>query len=155
MRPGVRPLYAREVAAVDAGESTLRVFAATKPVRHRGDTLNAPLITVEVRSPMPDVLAVRLLHHAGERAKTPNFEIETDPATAVEIEDGPEQVRFRSGALELSVNRSGPFTLTYRAGGRVLTTSEPKAVAVLETDHGGHYVREQLTLGVDEHVYGL
>src|SRR4051794_41885149 len=80
MRPGVRPLYAREVAAVEAGESTLRILAATKPVRHRGDTLNAPLITVEVRSPMADVLAVRLVHHGGARAEYPALRLEHDPA---------------------------------------------------------------------------
>src|SRR3954470_19445435 len=125
MRPGVRPLYAREVAAVDAGDSALRILAATRPVHHRGDTLNAPLITVEVRSPMPDVLAVRLVHHAGQRPKAPVFEIETDPATEPRIELG-DVVRFASGALEVSVDRRTPFALTYRAGGRVLTSSEPK-----------------------------
>ena len=153
MRPGVRPLYAREVVAADAGDSTLRILAATKPVRHRGDTLNAPLITVEVRSPMADVLAVRLVHHAGQRPKSPAFEIDGDPATPVEIDLG-DVVRFRSGALELAVDRGSPFALTYRVDGRVLTASEPKAVAALETD-GGHFMREQLSLGVDEHVYGL
>src|SRR3954470_17462412 len=155
MRPGVRATYAREVIESEASDSALRVFAATKPVRHRGDTLNAPLITVEVRSPMPDVLAVRVLQHAGEQPKRPNFEIESDPATTVEITDGPDVLGFRSGALEVSIDRTAPFRLTYRAEGRVLTTSERKAIAVLETDDGGHYVREQLTLGVDEHVYGL
>ena len=153
MRPGVRPLYAREVAAVDAGDASLRILAATKPVHHRGDTLNAPLITVEVRSPMADVLAVRLVHHGGARPTTPSFEIESDPAAPVEIDLG-DVVRFRSGALELSIDRAAPFALTYRAGGRVLTSSEPRAVAALETDDG-HFMREQLSLGVDEHVYGL
>jgi alpha-D-xyloside xylohydrolase len=153
MRPGVQPLYAREVAAVDAGDASLRILAATKPVQHRGDTLNAPLITVEVRSPMADVLAVRLVHHDGGRPKSPSFDIETDPVAPVEIDLG-DVVRFRSGALELSVDRAAPFALTYRAEGRVLTASEPKAVAALQTDEG-HFMREQLSLGVDEHVYGL
>jgi len=153
MRPGVRPLYAREVAAVDAGDASLRILAATKPVHHRGDTLNAPLITVEARAPMADVIAVRLVHHGGGRPRTPSFEIESDPAAPVAIDLG-EIVRFRSGELELSIDRGAPFALTYAADGRVLTASEPKAVAALETDDG-HFMREQLSLGVDEHVYGL
>jgi alpha-D-xyloside xylohydrolase len=152
MRPGVSATHPLEVIDAESDGSALTIFAATKRVRHRGDTLNAPLITIEARSPMPDVISVRIVHHAGERTRTPAFELEGDPATPVEIDEA--AVTLRSGALQLAVDRQGPFALRFTAGGRPITSSEPKAIAVLETDDG-HYIREQLSLGVDEHVYGL
>ena len=154
MRPGVRATYPLEMLDAESDGTTLTVFAVTKPMRHRGDTLNAPLITIEFRAPMSDVIAVRIVHHAGERPKTPAFEIEHDTATPVEIDHEADTVTFRSGALQVSIDRTAPFALQYSGDGRPLTSSEPKAIAVLETDDG-QFIREQLSLGVDDHVYGL
>ncbi|MBX6768223.1 MAG: alpha-xylosidase, partial [Actinomadura rubrobrunea] len=43
----------------------------------------------------------------------------------------------------------------FLAEGRRLTGSGFKAMALIDTDDGRHYVREQLDLGVDHFVYGL
>src|SRR4051794_23465486 len=111
MRPGVQATYPLEVIDTESDGSTLTVFAATKAVRHRGDTLNAPLITIQARSPMADVIGVQIVHHAGERTPTPEFEIEDDPATPVEIDQDGDTVTLRSGALAVSVDRERPFAL--------------------------------------------
>jgi alpha-D-xyloside xylohydrolase len=53
------------------------------------------------------------------------------------------------------VNRGDQWRVDFLAGGRLLTGSGFKAAAIMDTDDGGHYLREQLDLGVDHHVYGL
>src|SRR4029450_2928128 len=45
--------------------------------------------------------------------------------------------------------------LEFLADGRGLTASGSKAMALVSTDSDGHYVREQLSLGIGEVVYGL
>jgi alpha-D-xyloside xylohydrolase len=155
LREGVRARHPVEVVETAADGSALTVVAATKPVRHRGDTLNAPLVTLDFRALMDDVIAVRIVHHAGERSRVPAFELDADPAAQVDIADTADTIAFCAGKLEMSLDRRTPFALRYAAEGRPLTSSAPRAIAMLDTDDGKHYLREQLSLAVDEHVYGL
>jgi len=155
MRDGVRARYPVELVDAVAVDGKLTVYAAAKRVRSRGDTLNEPLVTIECRAPMDDVIGVRIVHHAGEQQRKPSFELEMDPSTHVDIAMGADDVSMTSGALRLDIERRDPFALRFSAGGRLLTSSESKAIAFLETKEGRHYVREQLALGVDEHIYGL
>lgn len=54
-RPGLTPLYATEVddIRIDEAAGTMTVYAPTTVIRHRGDTLNRPMITVTFSSPAP------------------------------------------------------------------------------------------------------
>jgi alpha-D-xyloside xylohydrolase len=155
MRPEVRPLYPAEVHDLAARGDSLTVYAPTGRIDHRGDTLNRPMITVSCRSPMPDVIAVTVAHFLGERARRPSFPIRTEPSTEVRVESDDEQATITSGALTARFQRRDGWRLDFLAGGVLLTSSGHKAMAVLDTDDGRHYVREQLRLGVGECVYGL
>ncbi|WP_213450281.1 alpha-xylosidase [Rhizomonospora bruguierae] len=159
LREGVRALYPAEVHDVAAEPSALTVYAPTKRIEHRGDTLNRPLVTVRCTSPAPDVIAVKVSHFLGGRRRRPEFALRTDPGVAVRTEVGTDAASITSGALTARFNRGDDWRLDFLAGGEVLTFSGFKAMAVLATGgaagDGGHYVREQLTLGVGEQVYGL
>ena len=61
MRPGVTPYYAAHAHEVEARERELVVYAPTKQVQHRGDTLNLPLLTVHLSSPMENAIRVRAI----------------------------------------------------------------------------------------------
>jgi alpha-D-xyloside xylohydrolase len=153
MRDGVRAHYPAGVHDAVAEGSTLTVFAPTKVIEGRGDTLNTPLVTLECRAPMNDVIAVRIVHHAGERPTSPSFELTEAPGD-LRIDCDDTHASMTSGALRLTIDRPR-FAMRFEAGGRTLTGSAPKALAVIDTDDGAHYVREQLTLGVGDQVYGL
>jgi alpha-D-xyloside xylohydrolase len=47
LRPGVSARYATSVADVDVADDRFTLYAPVTRVRHRGDTLNGPLVTVE------------------------------------------------------------------------------------------------------------
>ncbi|SDZ28733.1 alpha-D-xyloside xylohydrolase [Micromonospora pattaloongensis] len=155
MRPGVRPLYPAEVHDVAVTPESLTVYAPTARIGHRGDTLNRPMVTVECRSPMPDVIAVTVAHFLGGRPRRPAFPITTDPGTAVRVAVDDDSASLTSGALTARFDRRDGWRLEFLAGDALLTASGSKAMAVLDTDAGGPYVREQLRLGVGECVYGL
>ncbi|URM94754.1 alpha-xylosidase [Actinomadura madurae] len=153
MREGVRAFHPVEVLDVDAGPGSFRVYAPVQRIRHRGDLLRGPVVTVTCESPMPDVIGVTLTHFAGERRRGPHFELATDPAGDVSVDD--DAATLTSGALSVRVGRGEEWGVDFLVDGRRLTGSAPKAQAVIDTDDGRHYVREQLDLGVDHFVYGL
>jgi alpha-D-xyloside xylohydrolase len=153
MREGVRAFHPVEVLDVDAGTGSFTVHAPVQRIRHRGDLLKGPVVTVTCESPMPDVIGVTLTHFAGERRRGPHFELATDPAGDVCVDD--DAATLTSGALSVRVGRGEEWGVDFLVDGRRLTGSAPKAQAVIDTDDGRHYVREQLDLGVDHFVYGL
>jgi alpha-D-xyloside xylohydrolase len=67
LRQGVTAFHPSRAYDVEAARDRLTIYAPARPVRHRGDTLNNLLLTVEFWSPMPDVIGVRLSHFSGGR----------------------------------------------------------------------------------------
>jgi alpha-D-xyloside xylohydrolase len=157
LRPGVQAFSPVQVLDAETGPGTLTVRATVVPVRHRGDLLKGPMITLTLSSPAPDVIAVNVTHLTGEAYRPPAFAVES-----AEGDTGPGARSFRDGewavltAGELSarVRAGAGWRLEFRAGGRLLTASEAGAAAIVTTPDG-HFLREQLSLGPDTAVYGL
>ncbi|HET7506253.1 MAG TPA: alpha-xylosidase [Kofleriaceae bacterium] len=150
-RDGVRALHPVALHSASASDHALTVYAATRPVTGRADTLDMPLVTITVGSPMPDVIRVEVSHFRGGRPRRPELALNEGPGP-IEITTEPE-VGLTAGALSARFRRGG-WGLDFVAGGRVLTGSGRAGMGVVELA-GQAYVHEQLALGVDEHVYGL
>jgi alpha-D-xyloside xylohydrolase len=179
LRPGVSAVYGQEAYDIWRSEDTvdgpgLVVTAPTKVIERRGDTLNRPVLTVTLSSPLEGVVRVRIAHHEG-RAWHGGFELPGASAGgrgAASVTDA--GGTLTTGALTASVRRGAPWSLSFDREGRRLTGSGHKAQAYVEIDadahvdrgpveltrHGGAprdrtLVQEQLDLGVGELVYGL
>ncbi|MFD5875038.1 alpha-xylosidase [Streptomyces sp. NPDC060322] len=157
LRSGVHASYATEVRDVRLGDDRLAAYAAVKRVERRGDTLNAPLITVEAYAPAEGVIAVRLTHHAGKRRKGPDFEMPGAAArSAATTRTQGAAAELTSGPLTLRLPTEGTFGLEFLDGdGRVLTSAGRKGSAFATLDDGSHHMLAQLALGVGETVHGL
>ncbi len=155
LREGVQARYPVQAYDVTAESDALVVYAPTARITHRGDTLNQPLLTLRCSSPAPDVISVRVGHFLGERPRHPQFPLNTDPSVEVRTDVDGSHATITSGALSARFERGEGWALEFLADGRVLTTSGSKAMALVSTDSDGHYVREQLSLGIGEVVYGL
>ncbi|WP_299540247.1 alpha-xylosidase [uncultured Streptomyces sp.] len=161
LRDGVHASYATEVRDVRLSGDRLAAYAAVQRVTRRGDTLNAPLITVEAHAPAEGVIAVRVTHHAGKRRKGPDFELpgadgHTGAASSATTARDGDTAELTSGPLTLRLPTKGDFGLEFLdADGRVLTSAGRKGTAFATVDGGGHHVFAQLALGVGEQVYGL
>ncbi|KNE83099.1 MULTISPECIES: alpha-xylosidase [Streptomyces] len=155
MREGVTGSYPVQVLDVTTGPGTLEIHAPTRPIRHRGDLLKGPVVTISCTSPMPDVIGVRLTHFAGGTDTAPHFPLAAQEGFLPEVSYDGEEAVLTSGSLSLTAGRKGPWALDFRAGGRTLTTSGVKAMGIMETGDGGHHLREQLDLRVGTSVYGL
>ncbi|MEV6305927.1 alpha-xylosidase [Actinoplanes sp. NPDC051861] len=149
-RSGLTVLHPAHLLDSTTGPGSLTVYAATRPVHHRGDTLNAPLITVTATAPAPDVIRVTVEHFQGEEPRNPAFAIAEEPVD-VAVDD----LSITSGRLTARFTAGERWGLDFLAEGRRITGSGWKGMGVVDTADGEHYVHEQLDLGVGEAVYGL
>ncbi|MCK6067157.1 MULTISPECIES: alpha-xylosidase [Microbacterium] len=178
LRPGVTALYSqeaydiRETGTVDG--TGIRVIAPTKVIERRGDTLNRPVLTVTLSSPLEGVVRVRIEHHSGA-GRGLSFALPGTVAGAASFSIDDAGARLRTGSLEAHVTPGAPWSLSFRSDGRPLTASGHKSQGYItltpdaQVDPGivGNartgspagrsrtFVHEQLDLGVGELVYGL
>ncbi|MGW7545432.1 alpha-xylosidase [Streptomyces sp. NPDC054770] len=155
LREGVTAAHPVEILDVTAAEGALEIHAPTQPIRHRGDLLRGPVVTISAHTPMPNVIGVTFTHFEGEQPRGPRFELrKADFASQVTYDD--EYATLVSGSLTLRLSRTAPWRLDFLAGGRTLTSSGPKGMGIMrDTATGAHYLREQLGLKVGTSVYGL
>ena len=156
LREGVTAAYPSAAHEVDVTDQGLRVLAPTFPVRDRGDLLKGPVLTLDVGSPMTDVISVTLTHFAGEQPRPAGVRPRHRRARGdMRVDD--EVATLTSGRLCARVHRREPdWRLELVGDGRLLTASGAKDMALMtHRRRGATHVREQLELGVGDTVYGL
>ncbi|MFI1330673.1 alpha-xylosidase [Streptomyces sp. NPDC020845] len=156
LRPGVTARYATSVADVDVADDRFTLYAPVTRIRHRGDTLNGPLVTVEAWSPAEGVIGVRLWHHGGRRPRTPAFTLTADPdgGHAKTVREG-SAVELVSGALSLKADTEGSCNLRFVSDGKVITSLGPRDMGFVTDADDRHHMLAKMSLGVGETVYGL
>jgi len=155
LQPGVQAHYPAEAHTITIEPDALVVHAPTRPIRHRGDTLQGPLLTLRLSSPMRDVVRVRIAHFTGCAAKGPQVPLMPVEPAVPTMTDGADEAVFRTGALSAHVRRKDGWDLAFKAGDRVLTRSAARGIGYIEWPGQGNFIHEQLSLGVGECVYGL
>ena len=146
------PTEIRDIS-IEAGR--VSVYATCRAVKHRGDTLNAPLLTVQYSSPLPDVIGVKIMHHQGRKNPGPEFVLNADRELETDIYENDDEVCFSSGKLSASIRKKEGWKIDFSYDGRRITGNSPKSTGYIKARDKGNYVREQLDLGVGECVYGL
>ena len=155
LQPGVAAHYATQAYAVEAHHDRLVVLATTRPIRHRGDTLQGPTLTLTLSSPMPGVIRVRVEHFSGSDAPRLGIPMSGAGRPDVVVEDGETRATLTSGGLSVDVLKGDDWGLVFRDGERVLTRSGWRGLAYVQWAGKGNFVHEQLGLSVGETVYGL
>lgn len=155
LQPGVAAHYASEAYAVDIHDDKLVVLVTTRPIKHRGDTLQGPTLTLTLSSPMEGVIRVSVVHYTASQVPRLRVPMPGAESPRVRIEQNETQVTLTSGGLSVDVRRGEGFGLVFREGDRVLTRSDWRSLGYIQWQGKGNHVHEQLTLAVGECVYGL
>ena len=155
LQPGLQAHHPAEAYDVSQDGDALVVHAPTRRIRHRGDTLQGPLLTIRLSSPLSDVLCVSIEHYIGAADRGPGIPLESLPAPEVAIVTHGTEASLRSGALSAHIARDGDWSVTFKAGDRVITSSGSRGMGYVQGPGNGTYVHERLALGVGECVYGL
>jgi alpha-D-xyloside xylohydrolase len=156
LQPGVVAHYPAEAHDAAVSGRGLVFHAPVRPIRHRGDTLQGPLLTIRIDSPMTDVIRVRIEHFTGAPDAGPHIPLfpEKKPKLSVKVTE--KEAVLRTGELSAHVARGpGAWGVSFRSGGRTLTASGQRGMGYIEWPGHGNFVHEQLSLGVGECVYGL
>ena len=145
-------------------EGTIRICAPTHHIVTRGATLGGINLTLKISSPMPEVIRVQTWHFAGVLDKGPHFDVAETEGYQPQITETDDQITMQSGSLALVIDKKN-WKMTYTRNGEKLTQSIGKDLAYVKTDWKGDYydritpdntfMRQQLSLGVDEKVYGM
>lgn len=145
--------HPRNVRDVVINENTVTLYAPCKDIQHRGDTLNLPSLTIQLSSPMKNVIKVKAWHHKGTRTKTPEFDSKNE-LLSLNCEQKEEQTILNSGNVSVNIQHK-PFKITFTQGNQVLTSVDSKGVAWIKGPEKESYMRGQLNIGVGEYLYGL
>ncbi|MGW4958429.1 alpha-xylosidase [Nonomuraea sp. NPDC004186] len=164
LRPGVTALYAAEAYDIATEEGAFTVTAPTTVIHRRGDTLNRPVLSLRLSSPLANVIRVRIDHHTSDGrgfdlvgAEAGHGIVKTDESTTL-----------TSGTLSATMAPGAPWNLSFHADGRPLTSSGHKSIGYFRlagdaqvdpAPVGGArasvHLAQQLALDVGEVVYGL
>lgn len=136
----------------------------TSRIVNRGCTLGGINLTMVLTSPAPDVLRVQTYHHLGVKKREPEFELYQKEEQSLTVTSDEEKLTVTSGGLTLEIGKKNWY-MAYRRGNEVITRSAAKDLACMKTDWKGDaydkgdgtetYMRQQLTMGVGELIYGL
>lgn len=105
-------------------------------------------------SPVENVIGVKLEHFDSEN-HGPSFKVNNlDPDVAIQIDDN--TASLTSGQLKVSLPLRTDFDLKFTVDGKLITESAQKAQGVIfNHDTKVSYMREQLSMVIDEKIYGL
>ena len=147
--------YAQEAYCAERRGDALHVVAtAAKINRSRGGLINAAALTINLSSPMEDVLRIEVVHHAGAVDRAPHFEIKGE-AVSPEFSEDEHGWGIRSGALRAWVSKDD-WRISFYGDDRLLTASGERGMAhIWRPSDGMSYMSDSLELGVGEWVYGL
>lgn len=159
LQPGVTAHYASQNYHTRTLDDRLVVLATNKPIKHRGDTLAGPTLTVTLSSPAEGVIRVSVEHYSASQPPRLHVPMPGAGRVPVQIAESDECWTLTSGAVSVDVKKGEAWSLTFREGERVLTRSDWRSLGYIQcagtSGSSRNFVHEQLTLQVGECVYGL
>ena len=154
----------QEVYFEKVEETRVTLCLPTTRIMHRGATLGGINLTMVITSPAPEVLRVRTYHHMGALQKGPEFALCQTAEQPLNVTSDEERIVVTSGTLSLEIGKKNWY-MAYKRNGEVITKSGAKDLACMKTDWKGDYydkgditetyMRQQLSMGVGELIYGL
>ncbi len=163
-KEGIECFAPQEVYFVNKNDHEVVICAPTHHIAHRGDTLGGINLTIRITAPAEDVIRVQTSHYLGVEDHDPKFDLNLDENRRMDVEETEEEILVKSGDLSLRINKKS-WSMSYEREGKVLTASSGRDLAYMRTQwtgfaydmdpEGKAYMRQQLGIDVNEHVYGL
>ncbi len=163
-KEGIECFAPQEAYFVNKNDHEIVICAPTHHIAHRGDTLGGINLTIRITAPAEDVIRVQASHYLGVEDHAPKFDLNLDENRRMDVEETEEEILVKSGDLSLRINKKS-WSMSYEREGKVLTASSGRDLAYMRTQwtgfaydmdpEGKAYMRQQLGIDVNEHVYGL
>jgi alpha-D-xyloside xylohydrolase len=168
--------YAADAYEITPLENGLRVTAVCQKIYNRGMTLGGPVLEVTYTSAQKDVIKVHAVHYKGELKNKPAFELNEDNGFKPQIIENEGDFQIISGSTTFTISKSD-WKTSFSRNGKQLTGSGWRSLSYITEDrsqlalenaakvndrfweyppnNAGCFLRDQLTLGVGEQIYGF
>ena len=161
IKDGIEPHFAACAWEAHRQGNELVIYAPEKHINHRGDTLNAQLLTIRYSSPISNIIKVRITHFEGAADNRPRFPLEEDPSFKPSVNITEKEASFQSGKLSVTAGVKQNWNPVFKGDGKVLTKNLFRSTGYMikkgkKSDKSQtSFVKEELSLSVGELVYGL
>ena len=96
-------MQAYEVEQIPGG---MRILATTRPIEHRGMTLNLPTITVEFVAHTPDTISMEAWHYEAYDNKVPSFDKTESVYEDVTVTINEDEAVLDTGSVQVQIGRA-------------------------------------------------
>lgn len=169
--------YAVMAYEITTTPNSITVFATSSAIYNRAMTLGGVTFEITYKSTAPDVIKVSVVHHKGTLKNAPKFELNEDQGYIPEIKTGEDFAEMTSGSTKVRIKKGFDWDVEFSYKGKRLTDGAWRATSYIEenqfradnrinsmrddsfwsypADEHNTYIREQLTLGIGECIYGF
>ncbi|MGO4937860.1 alpha-xylosidase [Fundicoccus sp. Sow4_H7] len=154
VKDGFEVSYPAHVYTTRTKENTLILYAPFRHTTHKGMSLDGGMMTIEINSPLENIVGIKTYHHKGFRRPGPDFELSTEHVK-VEMNETDDAYEYINHDLKVEVAKGDQFNLRFYYKDQLITESKPRGQAYVTDADNQPHVSEQLTLGVGEYIYGL
>lgn len=169
--------YAVMAYEITTTPNSITVFATSLAIYNRAMTLGGVTFEITYKSTAPDVIKVSVVHHKGTLKNAPKFELNEDQGYIPEIKTGEDFAEMTSGSTKVRIKKGFDWDVEFSYKGKRLTGGAWRATSYIEenqfradnrinsmrddsfwsypADEHNTYIREQLTLGIGECIYGF
>lgn len=169
--------YAVMAYEITTTPNSITVFATSSAIYNRAMTLGGVTFEITYKSTAPDVIKVSVVHYKGTLKNAPKFELNEDQGYIPEIKTGEDFAEMTSGSTKVRIKKGFDWDVEFSYKGKRLTGGAWRATSYIEenqfradnrinsmrddsfwsypADEHNTYIREQLTLGIGECIYGF
>ncbi|KAN0075215.1 glycoside hydrolase family 31 protein [Tylopilus felleus] len=135
LKHGVKAYYGLQVTQLKTVSDGVSLQVATRPIRHRGDTLGGPVLNIKVHSPTQGVIGVRIEHfkHRDELPAIPLFP-DVPPISDVSLSKSETATILSTAGLTAEITEN-PYTITFKDSRRTLTAAGVKHQGVFDVPY--------------------
>jgi alpha-D-xyloside xylohydrolase len=170
----LRTEYAEDIYEItpQQDQQGLSLLCPTKHIHSRGDTLNQPTVTLDVKAEFDGIISLEATHWAGERVRGPNFELYPDgkPSVQATVQKSDKGTTLSSGSLSATIHPDSHnfdikfhstddnkhlTTLGNRSVGFAYSPSPSHPMQLGDMRDFKHYMFYSTNLSVGESVHGL
>ena len=154
----------QEVYFEKVEDTKVTLCLPTTKIISRGSTLGGINLTMVITSPAKEVFRVQTYHHMGTLKKGPEFELYQKEELPLKVIEDQDALQIKSGSLTLEIGKKNWY-MVYKRDEQLITKSTAKDLACMKTDWKGDYydrgdmtqtyMRQQLSMGVGELIYGM
>ena len=170
---GIRQHKVHSLWEYKISDEGIEAFVPCAEIRDLNDTTYGPALTIWFTSPRRDVIQIQVNHYDGKIKKGPEFKLFREE-TDLQFDDSAETISMTSGKTTVVIQKEGEFSFGFYYDGKKIVFSKDRSLAyVTDLDYEADqwcdfnhcpprphymketYMREQLSLGVGEYIYGL